>query len=89
MDNAIELRVLTPEKELFFGKVSGVKVPGNKGAFEILKNHAPIISVLDKGKLRINAEGKKMIKIIISGGFVECLENKVNILIESGTVEED
>ena len=89
MDNAIELRVLTPEKELYFGQVAGIKVPGSKGAFEILKNHAPIISALDKGKLRVNIGGQKVVKIIISGGFVECLKNKVNILIESGTVEED
>lgn len=47
------ISVLTPDKELFQGEITSVKVPGSKGQFQILNNHAPIVSSLDEGKVVI------------------------------------
>jgi len=87
-DNPIKLQVLTPEKELFAGEVSGVLLPGTMGSFEILKNHAPIISALCEGSIRINREGDKPVIIKASSGFVEGVDNQVSVLVEGGTVAE-
>lgn len=77
----MKLTVLTPEKKLFDGEVTGVKLPGTNGSFEILKNHAPIISALIEGELRIQAaEGTKNFQI--TSGFVEGLNNNVTVLVE-------
>lgn len=79
----MHLEILTPEKKLFDGEVTGVKLPGADGSFEILNNHAPIISALTEGEIRVNsAEGAK--KFRIESGFVECLNNQVTVLIEGG-----
>ena len=78
----MQLVVLTPEKELFKGEIKLIKLPGTKGSFEILKNHAPIISTLDEGIVKIiDIQGKELF-YKISGGVVECKQNKVILLIE-------
>lgn len=82
----MELVVLSPEKEIFAGAVKSVKVPGSDGQFEILKNHAAIVSSLDEGEVRIiKADGSKM-TMTIGGGFVEMLNNEVSLLV-SGVKE--
>ena len=74
--------LITPDKKAFQGEVLGVKMPGVKGSFEVLNNHAPIISNLEKGDLRISLEkGEK--HFTIEGGIVEVLNNKVVVLTES------
>lgn len=75
----MQLEIITPDKVLYSGEITGVKVPGSKGFFEILNNHAPIISNLDKGTVRVNdANGTQ--NFDISGGIVEVFNNKVIIL---------
>lgn len=78
----MQLDIITPEKKLFSGEVSSVKVPGTSGEFQVLKNHAPIISTLQKGTVKVkSAEGLKTFNI--SGGVVEVLKNKVILLAEA------
>jgi F-type H+-transporting ATPase subunit epsilon len=80
------VEVLTPEKKLFSGDAKGVQCPGVSGLFEVLDNHAPMIAALGMGKVNIKTnEGTKSIKI--SGGFMECLQNKVVVLVEGGEIE--
>jgi F-type H+-transporting ATPase subunit epsilon len=80
------LDILTPEKKLFSGEASLVQLPGVDGSFEILNNHAPIISALKSGKVRVkSAEGEKSFSI--GGGFVECLNNKVIVCAEGGAAQ--
>ena len=77
------LEILTPEKKIFGGEASLVQLPGVDGLFEILNNHAPLISALGKGIIRYKtAEGE--MKLSIGSGFVECLNNKVIICAEGG-----
>ena len=76
------LEVLTPEKSVFNGSVDAVNVPGKKGSFEVLNNHAAIISSLQKGKVIIRQGGNNT-EIAIEGGMIEVLDNKVTVLAES------
>jgi len=76
------LEIITPEKKLFSGEVKLVQLPGSKSSFEILKDHAHIISNLKKGTVRlIDAEGVEK-SVPIGGGIMECRNNRIIILTE-------
>lgn len=82
----MNLTILSPEREIFSGAVQSVKVPGADGSFEMLENHAPIVSSLTKGEVRIiKANGEKQ-TFAVNGGFVEMLNNEVSLLV-SGVQE--
>ena len=74
--------VLTPEKELMNQEVKSVKVPGISGQFEILNNHAPIVSALGEGQIRIIANSGEIVNFNIVRGFVEVLKNEVSLLVQ-------
>lgn len=78
----MHLDIVTPEGKVFEGEATGVQMPGSMGSFEVLENHAPIISSLEKGKVRVTSGGSEQF-FQISGGFVEVLDNKVILLAES------
>ncbi len=75
-------QILTPEGTLYEGEVTGVKMPGSQGSFEVKANHAPIVSTLDEGEVLVRkADGDT--NYTISGGFVEVAKNKLTLLAES------
>ncbi|HRP58308.1 ATP synthase F1 subunit epsilon [Agriterribacter sp.] len=83
----MELEILTPERKLFSGAVYGVQLPGITGSFEILDKHAPLVSALGSGKLKVLKDKTgTAILYTINGGFAEVLNNKVAVLVE-GAVE--
>ena len=75
------LEILSPEEKIFSGEVDSVIFPGSKGQFQVLNNHAPIVSSLRSGKINY-IEKTKTHTIDVKGGLVEVLDNKVNALIE-------
>lgn len=75
------LELLSPNKTLFNGIVKLVQVPGSKGSFEILKNHEPIVSTLEKGKIKVILPEGKNLFFEIERGFIELKNNKINILV--------
>lgn len=77
----MKLEILTPEKVLYNGEASLVQLPGVDGLFELLNNHAPIIAALSKGVVKFKTD-TDTIKISIIGGFAECLNNNVSVLVE-------
>ena len=79
--NIISLKVLTPENIICDKMVEKVSLPGAMGRFMILKNHAPIISSLEKGAIVYVAEGHEQ-RLEINSGFVEVLDNKVVVCAE-------
>ncbi|MDR2836129.1 MAG: ATP synthase F1 subunit epsilon [Bacteroidales bacterium] len=79
----MKLEIITPEKKLFVGEVSMVRVPGTLGSFQILKNHAPIVSTLSKGSVIIRKTDNTEIIFEINNGLIECNKNVINILVES------
>jgi F-type H+-transporting ATPase subunit epsilon len=79
----VYLEIVTPDKKIFAGEVSLIRLPGSNGSFEILENHAALISTLEEGPLRIiDKEGKEH-TISIKNGVVECLDNNIVVLVES------
>lgn len=77
------LEIITPDKSIYSGKVKLVQLPGAKGAFEILNNHAPIISILTKGKIKVIEESGNEIYFDVDGGVAENKDNKIIVLAES------
>jgi len=78
----MNLEIITPDKSIFTGEVSLVQLPGIDGSFEILNNHAPLISVLKKGKIKIKDDMGQEQFFEVNGGVIEVLKNKVLILAE-------
>ena len=77
----LHLTIVSPEKVVFKGEVESVLVPGTLGDFEILTDHAPIISSLEKGKVEyVTNEGKRQLEV--NGGFVEVKKNEVSLCVE-------
>jgi len=76
------LEIVTPDQKVFEGEVNAVSFPGSDGEFQVLNSHAPLISSLGKGPVRISAAGKDE-ELIIDGGVVEVLNNKIIVLAES------
>ena len=75
------LEILSAEEKIFSGEVDSIIFPGSGGQFQILNNHAPIISSLTKGEIKYK-EKSKDISLAVTGGIVEVLDNKVSALIE-------
>lgn len=78
----MKLEIITPDKNVFEGEVNLVQLPGIDGSFEILNNHAPLISVLKKGKIKVKDENGQEQFFEVNGGVIEVLKNKVLILAE-------
>ncbi len=78
----MQLEILTPEKKLFSDEVYGVQLPGVDGLFEVLNKHAPLISALGKGTIKVLKDKSNTESYTISGGFVEVLNNKATVLVE-------
>jgi F-type H+-transporting ATPase subunit epsilon len=78
----LQLRIVSPKRIEFTGEVISVLVPGSMGQFEILVNHAPIISSLDKGKVVYAVAGGEKRSLDIIGGFVEVQKNVVSLCVE-------
>lgn len=76
------LEILTPEKKIFSGDVYGVQLPGISGLFEVLDKHAPMVSALKNGKLKILKDKTNTASYTIQSGFVEVLNNKATVLVE-------
>jgi len=82
-------QLLTPEGSRFDGQVVSVRVPGTNGDFQMLQNHAPIVSSLGIGKISIKQEGETELIYAVSGGFVEMSENQLTILAEKAEKSTD
>lgn len=78
----MEISVLSPQNVIFEGTAEGVVVPGVNGSFEVLSNHAPIVSALVKGNVRISRKEGGPLEFTIDKGFIEVLQNKVALLVE-------
>ena len=78
----MQLEIITPEQKVFEGKVNSVQLPGVDGKFEILNIHAPIISTLSKGDVRVIDSNNKTELFKINGGVIEMQNNKIIVLAE-------
>lgn len=82
----MNLEILTPEKKLYSGEVYGVQMPGISGSFEVLDKHAPLVSALKAGRLKVLKDKQQhAVFFDILGGFVEVLNNRVTVLAEGAS----
>jgi F-type H+-transporting ATPase subunit epsilon len=79
------LEILTPETKVYSGDVYGIQLPGIEGAFEVLDKHAPLVAALGKGNIKILKTKTDTTNYKIESGFVEVLNNKTTVLVESAT----
>ncbi len=84
----MHLEIITPDKTVFSGRVKSVTVPGTKGPFTILINHAPIISTLETGELVLRTTTGDDMLFIINGGMIEAKQNKIMVLSEKVSTPE-
>jgi F-type H+-transporting ATPase subunit epsilon len=77
----MHLEITTPDKKIFEGEVSIVTFPGADGSFQVLNNHAPLVSLLKDGVVEYKTS-EKATQVAITGGVVEVLKNKVIVLAD-------
>jgi F-type H+-transporting ATPase subunit epsilon len=79
----MKIEIITPDRKVFEGEIKSVRVPGRKGSFQVLKDHAPIISTLDAGPVIIVDQANNETIYEISSGVIEVRTNKIILLAES------
>jgi len=77
------LEILSPEELIYKGEVALVQMPGEKGSFEVLVNHAPLVALLESGKIKIIDSSRNLSYIAISGGMVKVKDNQITVLLTS------
>ena len=78
----MNIEIITPDETIFEGEISSVRVPGKKGSFQVLNDHAPVISTLDRGIITVVAHDGNETTFEVSGGIVEVRENRIILLVE-------
>jgi F-type H+-transporting ATPase subunit epsilon len=79
----MKIEIITPDRSVFEGDIKSVRVPGKKGSFQVLKDHAPIISTLEMGKVFIVDQVGQESVFEINGGVIEVKGNKIILLADS------
>ena len=79
----LTLEILTPDKLSYSGEVSAVTVPGTAGSFQVLFNHAPLLSTIEIGVIKVEVNSDKTIYFATGGGTIEVLNNNIKILADS------
>lgn len=87
-ENTQRLEIVTPQKKVFSENVDFLVAPGSEGELGILPRHAPLITSLDIGIMRIQQEGKN-IKVVVTGGFMEVRDSKVTVLANAAERAEE
>lgn len=85
----LDLEIISPEKKVYSGKIISATIPGTKGNFQVLYNHAPLISTFETGIIKLDLTDKTTRVFTTSGGSVEVLDNKVLILSDTVEAVED
>lgn len=86
-DKKLKIDIIAPNQILYSGEADLVNVPGVLSPFEVLYNHAPIVSGLERGIIRISDKINGTKRFVSSAGFIEVLNNKVSILVEKAIDE--
>lgn len=79
----MRIDIITPDKKVYEGDIKSVRVPGKKGSFQVLKDHAPIISTLESGLVTIVDQDGAQKVFEVTGGVIEVKANKIILLADS------
>ena len=82
MEKALQVDIVTPQGSVYSGVVAAVTVPGAVAPFQVLYNHAPIISSLEPGIVKLLLADLSPRYYVVGGGFVEVLHNHVTVLVD-------
>ncbi len=82
-DKLLDIEIVTPQAKIYSGRAESVSLPGSKSPFQVLFNHAPIVSSLDVGLIKIQEENGNDLWYACSTGFTEISNNKVSVLVEN------
>lgn len=77
----MHLTIITPDRQVFDGEVEAATFPGSEGSFQVLNNHAPLVSSLDRGRIIYRGKNGES-SILVEGGVVEVLKNNITVLAE-------
>ena len=77
--------IITPDRKVFSGEATAVTFPGSEGQFQVLNNHAPLVSTLDRGPIIVETSSGQQ-TFTVDGGVVEVLQNNVLVLAEAVVV---
>lgn len=88
-EKTFKLEIVTPRKVVYSGDVVSFSAPGEVGSFQVLYNHAPLLSAIVVGEVKIQQSDGKLTRYATSGGFVEVLSNRVVLLAETAESPED
>jgi F-type H+-transporting ATPase subunit epsilon len=79
----MRIDIITPDKKVYEGEIRSVRVPGKKGSFQVLKDHAPIISTLENGPVIMVDEAGNQQIFEVTGGVIEVKANNIILLADS------
>ena len=79
----MKIEIITPDQKIFEGDIRSVRVPGTKGSFQVLKDHAPIVSTLENGPVILIDQSGNEKRYEINGGVIEVKSNRIILLAES------
>jgi F-type H+-transporting ATPase subunit epsilon len=82
-EKAFKLRIITPNRIVFQGEATSLSAPGTQGGFQILYNHAPFISTITIGEIKVKNTNGNDARFATSGGFVEVKDNDIVVLAET------
>jgi len=80
----MHLTIITPDKQIFDGEVESASFPGSDGSFQVLKDHAPLVSSLGKGEITYSTRNNST-DVSVEGGVVEVLDNNITVLAEKAS----
>ena len=83
MTKTFHVEIVSPQRMVFEGEAESVTLPGTVGPFQVLVNHAPILSELEVGDIKIVDAAGHEIHIATTGGFAEVKDNKMSVLAEA------
>ncbi len=79
----MKIEIITPDSRIYAGEIRSVRVPGRKGSFQVLKDHAPVISTLEAGPVIIADMQGTELRYEITGGVIEVRQNRIILLADS------
>ena len=85
-EHLLNIDIVTPQSIIFSGKGISVSLPGAQSPFQVLYNHAPIVSALEVGAIKIVNEDNSEVLYATEGGFVEVLGNRVSVVVETAEI---
>ncbi|MFK7970543.1 MAG: ATP synthase F1 subunit epsilon [Bacteroidia bacterium] len=86
--STFQVEIVTPDSRVYEGPITALTAPGSEGRFQILQNHAPLISTLGNGELRLELESGESTSYNVEGGVLEVMNNKAIVLLERILEEE-